>query len=174
MNCPVTQCLCIDTSQSLCVIQYIYVDAKWQGCINVGTLCLWDDSFWAPGVPENLYGAAGHIISERPITPPSEEVRMFKNNLSSFSHAAKKTTFYTHLSISTVYWCKFSLCELLDSKGLFCLISSLLIWRSTAEAAAGVGSHWWASAWPQTDPANSRGRGDHPAMQNQPALSPSI
>jgi len=29
---------------------------KWQGCINAGTSCFWDCSFWGPGVPETLFG----------------------------------------------------------------------------------------------------------------------
>jgi len=45
----------IDTSLSLCIIQYVLVGAKWQGCINAGTVCFRDDSSRGPGVSEHSY-----------------------------------------------------------------------------------------------------------------------
>ncbi len=55
-----------------------------------------------------------------------------------------------------------------------CHLFSLILCRPAVEAAASAGSHWWASIWPATDPANSRGRGDQPALWDQPASSPFI
>jgi len=54
---PQTQCPCIDTSLSFCINLYVYIlrNAKWQGCINAGTLCHQGRLIWGQGVQENSY-----------------------------------------------------------------------------------------------------------------------
>ena len=60
-----TQCPWIDISLELCIMQYILVGAKWQGCINAGKLCFRDDLSRGPRI-----FVQGHIVSGRPVTPP--------------------------------------------------------------------------------------------------------